>query len=91
MGKKEKPKLDNARRLRGIYFIDLDDQDYKESLKNARGKLERPMAPAMPCKRLPNSITPEIGYEKNSKTVYGCTVESHESTRQRVEFSAQKS
>ena len=27
--KNEKPKLDNARWLRGIYFIDLDDQDYK--------------------------------------------------------------
>ena len=28
---KEKPKLDNARRLRGIFFIDPDDQDYKLS------------------------------------------------------------
>ena len=27
--KNEKPKLDNARRLRGICFIDPDDQDYK--------------------------------------------------------------
>ena len=26
--KNEKPKLDNARRLRGIYFVDPDDQDY---------------------------------------------------------------
>ena len=26
----EKPKLDNARRLRGIYFIDLGDEEYKE-------------------------------------------------------------
>ena len=26
MGKKEKPKLDNARKLRGIYFIDQDDK-----------------------------------------------------------------
>ena len=33
--KNEKPKLDNARRRRGIYFIDPDDQDYKETLKNA--------------------------------------------------------
>ena len=47
----EKPKLDNARRLTGIYFIDLDDKDYKETLKNARKQLERLMAPAMPCKR----------------------------------------
>ena len=25
----EKPKLDNARRLRGIYFIDPEDKEYK--------------------------------------------------------------
>ena len=34
-GEKKKPKLDKARRLRGIYFIDPDDDDvYKETLKN---------------------------------------------------------
>ena len=93
---KEEPKLDNARRQRGIYFIDPDDEEYKDILKNARRKLERPMAPAMPCKRLPNSTTkvaarPEIAPEKNSKTVYGCVVKSHDSTRQRVESSVQKS
>ena len=46
----EKPKRDNARRLRGIYFIDLEDIEFKEIIKNARRKLETPMAPAMPCK-----------------------------------------
>ena len=30
---KEKPKLDNARRLRGIYFVDPDDREYSEILK----------------------------------------------------------
>ena len=39
----EKPKLDNARRLRGIYFIDLEDKEFKETNKNARNKLETPM------------------------------------------------
>ena len=28
----EKPKLVSARRLRGIYFIDPDDEEYKETL-----------------------------------------------------------
>ena len=28
----EKPKLDNARRLRGIYFIDPEDMEFKEIL-----------------------------------------------------------
>ena len=50
--KNEKPKLDNARRLRGSYSVDPDDQDYKETLKNARSKFERPMAATMPCKRV---------------------------------------
>ena len=36
--KNEKPELDNARRLRRIYFIDFDGQYYKETLKNARRK-----------------------------------------------------
>ena len=35
----EKPKLDNARRLRGIYFIDPDDMDFKEIIKNAKKKI----------------------------------------------------
>ena len=46
-----------ARKLRGIYFIDPDDEEYKDTLKNARRKLERPLAPAMPCKGAPTSIT----------------------------------
>ena len=36
----EKPKLDNARRLRGIYSIDPEDKEFKETVKNARKKLE---------------------------------------------------
>ena len=44
----EKQKLDNARRLRGIYFIDPEDKEFKETIKNARKKLETPTAPAMP-------------------------------------------
>ena len=49
--KNGKPELDNAWRLRGIYFIDPDDEEHTEILKNARRKLERPVAPAMPCER----------------------------------------
>ena len=46
----EKPQLDNARKLQGIYFIDPEDKESKETLKNARKKLKTPVAPAMPCK-----------------------------------------
>ena len=47
----EKPNLEYAIRLRGIYFIEPEDNDFKEIIKNARKKLEVPAAPAMPCKR----------------------------------------
>ena len=45
----EKPKLEYARSLRGIYSMDPSDEDYKDIVKNARRKFETPMAPAMPC------------------------------------------
>ena len=50
----EKIHLDNARKLRGIYFIDPEDKDFKETIKNARKKLETSVAPAMHCKILKN-------------------------------------
>ena len=46
----EKLHLDNARKLRGIYFIDPEVKELKETIKNARKKLETPIALAMPCK-----------------------------------------
>ena len=36
----EKPQLDNARSLRGIYLIDTADSEFKETIQNARRKLE---------------------------------------------------
>ena len=48
----EKIHLDNARKLRGIYFIDPEDKEYKETIQNARKKLETSAAPAMPCQIL---------------------------------------
>ena len=34
----EKPKLDHARSLRGIYFVDPKDEEFKDNMKNARRK-----------------------------------------------------
>ena len=47
---KEKLHLDIASKLRGIYFMDPEDKEFKEIIKNARKKLETSVAPAMPCK-----------------------------------------
>ena len=46
----EKPKLDTARKLRGIYSIDPDDNEFKENILNAQKKLELPMEAATLCK-----------------------------------------
>ena len=35
----EKPKLDNARKLRGFYFVDPDDEEFNETLKHARKRV----------------------------------------------------
>ena len=32
----EKPKLDNARRIRAIFYIEPDDEEFKRMMKNAR-------------------------------------------------------
>ena len=42
--------LENARKLREIYFIDPEDMEFKETIKNARKKLETSVAPASPAK-----------------------------------------
>ena len=39
-----------SQKLRGIYFIDPEDTEFKETIKNARQKLETSVPPAMPCK-----------------------------------------
>ena len=44
----EKPKLDNARSLRD--FIDPDDEEFQDILKNASRKLEIPIPAAMLCR-----------------------------------------
>ena len=78
----EKPKLDNARKLRGIYFIDPEDKEFKETIKNARKKLETPVAPAMPCKIMKKNCG--SGGSNKIKTKLACILEADESTRMRM-------
>ena len=84
----EKPKLDDARRLRGIYFIDPEDKEFKDTIRNAGRKLETPMAPAMPCKTCKKSKHGETRSKTNDfRSKFACILEASESTRMRMEES----
>ena len=77
----EKLHLENARKLRGIYFIDPEDKEFKETIKNARKKLETSVAPAMPCKIAKNCGS---GVSNKIQTKLACILEADESTRMRM-------
>ena len=77
----EKIHLDNARKLRGICFIDPEDKEFKETIKNARKTLETSAAPAMPCKIMKNCGSG--GSDKN-KTKLVWILEANESNRMRM-------
>ena len=78
----EKIHLENARKLRGIYFIDPEDEEFKETIKNARKKLETSVAPATPCKIIEKNCG--SGTSNKIKTRLACILEAGESTRLRM-------
>ena len=78
----EKLHLENARKLRGIYFIDPEDMEFKETIKNARKKSETSVAPAMLCKIMKKNCG--SGGSNKIKTKLACVLEADESTRLRV-------
>ena len=84
----EKPKLDNARGLRGIHFIDPEDKEFKETITDARKKLETQMAPAVLCKTSKKCKRGETRGKTNKiKSKLACILEASESTRLRMEDS----
>ena len=91
----EKPKLDNARKSRGIYFIDPKITEFKEATKNARKKLEIAMEAAMPGKLKTTTSSYQhreidSGANKIQKSKHACLVGAHESTRKRLERTPSK-
>ena len=82
----EKPKLDIARKLGGICFIDPADEEFMEIMKNACSKLEVLMQAAMPCRTRHEEYRETCSLEKKCKTKYACIVEADESTRKRMEL-----
>ena len=86
----EKPKLDNARILRGIYFIDPEDKEFKETIEMLQRNW-KPMAPSMPCKTCKKSKNGETRSKTNDfKSKFACILEAIESTRMRMEESLPK-
>ena len=86
----EKPQLDNARELRGIFFIEPNDEEFKLPIKAARRKLEVAMPAAMPCK-IPMKSSGETHRNIGKrKTRYVCVVDADESTRPRPEGAVHK-
>ena len=80
----EKLHLDNARKFRGIYFIDPEHKEFKETIKNARKKLETSMAPTMPCKIIKNNQNCGSCASNKIKSKLACILEASESTRLRM-------
>ena len=77
----EKIHHDNARKLRGIHFIDPEDKEFQETIKNERKKLETSVAFAMLCQIMKNCGS--SGSDKN-KIKLACILEVDESTRMRM-------
>ena len=73
----EKPQLDTERKLRGIYFIGPEDKEFKETIKNARKKLEACVAPAMKKNCWSDA-------SKKINTSLACILEADEFTRLRM-------
>ena len=86
----EKAKLDNARQLRGVFFIEPNDKELKPTMNAAPRKLEVPMPAAMLCRIPFKSIgEPHCNIEAR-KTKYACVVDADENTRPRLEGAGHK-
>ena len=77
----EKSKFDNVRELRGIFFIQPDDEEFISTIKNGRRKLEVPMSAAMPCKTPVNCRGETCTSIGQRKTKYACIVDADDCKR----------
>ena len=69
-------------------FIDPEDRELRETIKNARKKLETPMAPTVPCKTSKKSEHVDTRGKTNEiKSKLACILEASESIRLRMEES----
>ena len=86
----ERPKLENVRQLRGIFFVEPNDEEFKPTIKASRRKLEVPMPTTMICKIPVKSSRETHCSIGKRKTKYACVVDADESTRPRLEGAGHK-
>ena len=68
--------------------LTLRTKEFKETLRNARKKLETSISPAMPCKTCKKSWNVDTRSKTNDfKSKFECILEVSESTRLRMEES----
>ena len=85
---KQEKRIDDCWNIDGSR--DLSDS-FKGIIKNARRKVETPMAPAVPCKTYKKNKRGEIRSKTNDfKSKFACILEASESTRMRMEESLPK-
>ena len=65
----------------GSISLTREDKEFKETIKNARKKLEASVALAVPCKIAKNCGS---GASDKNKTKLACILEADESTRMRM-------
>ena len=70
----EGPAREAAREKRGLYFVPVDDTDYKKVLGEARAKFAKPAAPAMPLKASGTAMLCQGGKRESTKTI--CAIRS---------------
>ena len=89
----EKPKLDNARKMFGIYYIDPADQEFGEIVKKKKKRVE---SWKFRCQQQCLAEADARRYRETCgapgvcKTKYACTVEADESTRKLLEGTLHK-
>ena len=85
----DKPKLDNARTMRGTYFIDKEYRGFKETIENARKSWN--LLWKQPYFKLTTYRYREIcGGSDKYQPKHACIVEAYESTRKRLESTLRK-
>ena len=84
----EKPKLDNVGRLRGIYFLDPEDMEFKETIRSARKNWKHQRLQPCLSRHARKSKHGETRSKTNDfKSKFACILEASESTRLRMEES----